>query len=71
MTDDEEWIELRPGELIVLDNGIPHVTPAELFRIEMQGHGLKNDGKVLRPPRLEEDMRRFALHREFFVGGGI
>jgi glutamine amidotransferase len=71
MTDDEEWIELRPGELIVLDNGIPHVTPAELFRIEMQGHGLNNDGKVLRPPRLEEDMRRFALHREFFVGGGI
>jgi predicted glutamine amidotransferase len=71
LTDDEEWIELKPGELIVLDNGIPHVTARELFHVELQGHGLNNAGKVLRPPRLEEDMRRYQFNPDFFVGDGI
>ena len=71
LTADEEWIELKPGELIVLDDGLPNVSPKELFRIEMQGHGLNNNGKVLEPVRLEEDMRRYEFHKEFFVGGGI
>ena len=71
LTADEEWIELAPGELILLDSGKPHVSPRELFHVELQGHGLVNGGKALKPARLEEDMRRYEFHKEFFVGGGI
>ena len=71
VTNDEEWIELKAGELILLDNGLPHVSPKELFRVELLGHGLDNEGKVLEPVRLEEDMRRYEFHKEYFVGGGI
>jgi glutamine amidotransferase len=71
LTDDEEWIELKPGELILLDEGIPRVTPKELFRVELSGHGLNNNGKALKPPPLEEDMRRYQFQPDFFVGGGI
>ena len=71
LTDDEEWIELRSGELVVLDEGVPHVTARDLFHVELQGHGLDNEGKVLSRPRLEEDMRRYQFVPDFFVGGGI
>lgn len=49
---DEEWVELKPGELILLDNGLPHVSAKDLFRVELLGHGLRNDGKALKPVRL-------------------
>ena len=71
LTSDEEWIELKKGELILLDEGLPRVSTADLFRVELQGHGLNNDGKVLHPPRLEEDMRRYQFDPSFFVAGGI
>jgi len=71
LTDDEEWVELKPGELILVDNGLPHVSARDLFHVEMRGHGLSNDGKVLDPPRLEEDMRRYEFNPEFFAAGGI
>lgn len=71
LTNDEEWIELKPRELILFDEGRPHVSPRELFRVELQGHGLDNNGKVLAKVRLEEDMRQYEFHKEFFVGGGI
>jgi predicted glutamine amidotransferase len=71
LTDDEEWIELKPGELILMDSGMPHVTVKDLFRVEMQGHGLDNQGKVLRPVRLEEDMRRYEFKEEFYASSGI
>jgi hypothetical protein len=71
LTDDEEWIELKPGELILMDNGLPHVSVKELFQVEMEGHGLDNQGKVLRPVRLEEDMRRYAFKEEFYASSGI
>lgn len=71
LTTDDDWIELKPGELILLDEGIPNVTPTELFRVELQGHGMSNDGKVLNPPKLQEDMRRYAINPEYFVGSGI
>ena len=71
LTLDEEWIELQPGELVVLDDGIPHVTAPSLFQVELHGHGLNNAGKVLNPTTLEEDMRRYHFKQEFFVGGGI
>ena len=71
LTDDEEWVELQPGELIVLDEGVPHVTARDLFHVELHGHGINNAGKVLHPPRLEEDMRRYQFEPDFFVAGGI
>lgn len=71
LTDNNVWVELSPGELVVLDDGIPHVTPKDLFRVELQGHGLPQDGRVLQPARLEEDMRRYEVDPGYFVGGGI
>ena len=65
------WIELQPGELLVLDDGIPHVTARDLFHVELHGHGLNNAGKVLNPPRLAEDMRRYQFQPQHFVGSGI
>jgi predicted glutamine amidotransferase len=71
LTTDEEWVELKPGELILLDGGLPHVSARELFRVELLGHGLDNHGKALKPVRLEEDMRRYQYQKEFFAAGGI
>jgi hypothetical protein len=72
LTDDPDWIELQPGELILMDNGLPHVSVRELFQVELRGHGLDNQGRAqIKPPRLEEDMRRFEFQPEFFSAGGI
>ena len=77
LTKDEEWIELERGELLVLDEGIPRVSVMDLFRVELQGHGLYcGDGDddracILPPPRLEEDMRRYHFDPAYFSGGGI
>ena len=71
LNSDEEWIELKKGELILFDEGLPRVSVADLFRVELMGHGLQNDGKVLKPPRLEEDMRRYHFDPTFFAAGGI
>ena len=73
LTKDEEWIELERGELLVLDEGIPLVSVVDLFRVELQGHGLSSSSShtVLPPPRLEEDMRRYQFDPSFFRGGGI
>lgn len=71
LTNDTEWIEMKAGELIVLDKGIPYVTARDLFHIELRGHGLDNSNKALQPPRLEEDMRRYQFDPSFYVGGGI
>ena len=72
LTTDEEWIELSPGELILFDNGLPHVSPSELFKVELGGHGLDNEGRaVIQRARLEEDMRQYQFQPEFFAAGGI
>lgn len=72
LTDDEEWVELKAGELISLDEGTPHVSVADLFRVELQGHGLNDNRRaVLPPPRLEEDMRRYEFQPDFFAASGI
>jgi predicted glutamine amidotransferase len=80
LTDDEEWVELKRGELILMDDGKPHVSVADLFRVELQGHGLRNYDEnndpggrraTLPPPRLEEDMRRYQFRADFFTASGI
>ena len=70
LTDDEEWIELAPGEMILLDEGRPHVSPQELIQVELSGHGL-NATAVAVAPELTEDLRRFQFQPEFHAGGGI
>jgi predicted glutamine amidotransferase len=69
LTHDEEWVEIKRGELLLMDNGRPHVSHRDLFHVELQGHGL--EGKRLPPPRLEEDMRMYQFEPAFFVAGGI
>jgi Glutamine amidotransferases class-II len=72
LTSDPDWVELQPGELILMDNGLPHVSVRELFRVELQGHGLNHQGRArIKPPRLEEDLRRFESQPDFFAAGGI
>lgn len=69
LTDDERWVELQPGELILLDEGLPYVSARDLFHVELQGHGLET--RVLLPPRLEEDMRQYEFDYEFYAGVAI
>jgi len=72
LTDDEEWIEMERGELILFDQGLPHISPVDCFPVEFMGHGLDSyviprQDKVL----LEEDMRRYRYKPEFFAGADI
>lgn len=72
LTTDEEWIELKRGELILFDEGLPHVSPKELFHLEFNGHGLDHAGRAeIQRPRLQEDLRRYEFNEEFFAAGGI
>jgi len=69
LTDDEEWIEMKKGELIVFDQGRPNFSPKSLFELELLGHGLNST--VLERPALEEDMRLFNLDPSVFRGACI
>ena len=70
LTIEEKWVEMKRGELILIDEGIPHKAAKDCFIPEFHGHGL--DSKVLEASRLEEDLRRFRFSRKSeFAGGGI
>ncbi|KAL3898992.1 MAG: hypothetical protein SGARI_006558 [Bacillariaceae sp.] len=69
LTDDEEWIELKKGELVVFDEGRPNISHKSLFEIELLGHGLNST--VLEKPVLEEDMKLYNLEPEHFQGSCI
>ena len=69
LTDDEEWIELKKGELVVFDEGRPNISHKSLFEIELLGHGLNST--VLEKPALEEDMKLYNLEPEQFQGSCI
>jgi len=69
LTYEEEWIEFERGQLILFDDGKPHDDVSEMFRIEMEGHGLNSD--VLPKTVLEEDMRQYNIDPEIYLGGGI
>jgi predicted glutamine amidotransferase len=66
LTDDEEWVEISKGALIVFDQGRPNITPTSLFEIELKGHGLQSP--ILMGPSLEDDMRKFNLDPISFQG---
>lgn len=69
LTENEEWIELKKGELIVFDQGRPNKTTKSLFEVELLGHGLQSS--VFERPALEEDMKEFDLDPESFLGSYI
>lgn len=70
LTQNEEWIEMKRGELILFDEGIPHLAAEECFSSEMKGHGLESN--AIPRPKLEQDMRRFSFQpKSEFAGGGI
>jgi len=69
LTQNEDWIEIGKGELIVFDRGRPNMTPESLFEIELLGHGLKSS--VFKRPVLEDDMKDFDLDPEAFQGSYI
>ena len=67
LTDDEEWIELKKGELILFDQGLPHYAPVDCFQPELRGHGLVSD--VLTKRNIERDMQKYEYH--LFAGADI
>eukprot|EP00980_Cylindrotheca_fusiformis_P007327 scaffold1525_cov142-Cylindrotheca_fusiformis.AAC.127 len=69
LTDDETWIELSKGELILFDQGKPFKSILDLFRIELHGHGLESN--VLEKLALEEDMKVYNIDPTVFQGSCI
>lgn len=71
LTQNEEWIEMKRGELILFDEGIPHTAAHECIECEEKGHGLQSTA-IPRSPQLKQDLRRFQSQaKSEFAGGGI
>ena len=70
LTDDEDWVEVKRGQLILFDDGLPHLAPDDCFEAELREHGLKSDA-IPSSPSLEVDMSRYQLRRDFFQGAAI
>jgi len=69
LTDDEEWTELERGELVLFDKGRPHKSVVDLFRVDIDGHGLSSN--VMEKNELEEDMKIFNIDPSTFQGSCI
>lgn len=67
LTADEDWVEIKKGELILFDDGRPHYAPIDCFRPELSGHGLLSD--VLHKKNIEEDMQTYEY--DAFAGADI
>lgn len=70
LTDDEDWVEIKRGQLILFDDGLPHMAPDDCFEAELRQHGLESDA-IPSSPSLEVDMRRYQLRKDFFQGAAI
>jgi len=42
LTDENGWIEMMPGQLILFDRGVPHMTASDVEEVERRGHGLSS-----------------------------
>lgn len=74
LTLNEEWVEFERGQLILFDEGLPHLLPEDSLYSELSGHGLCSDCHPSLPTNLEEDMRRFQKKKRSlpaFVADGI
>mmetsp|Transcript_13049 Transcript_13049/g.26828 ORF Transcript_13049/g.26828 Transcript_13049/m.26828 type:complete len:470 (-) Transcript_13049:140-1549(-) len=70
LTDDEDWVEFERGQLILFDDGVPHMAPEDCEEVEFRNHGLVSSA-IPAAPSLEVDMRRYRLRTSFFEGSGI
>jgi len=66
LTDDEIWVEFERGEMIMFDQGLPHLSAEACFSAELRGHGLES--KVIPPPKIEEDLKRYHVEADHFAG---
>jgi glutamine amidotransferase len=58
LTNNEIWIELERGQLILFDEGRPHIAAEECKKCEDRGHGLVSKAfQKLNPPSLGVDTR--------------
>lgn len=70
LTDDEDWVEIKRGQLILFDDGLPHTASDDCFEAEIRQHGLESD--VIPPtPSLAVDVRRYEMSKDFFQGASI
>jgi len=70
LTDDETWVEISRGQLILFDDGLPHKAPNECADVENRKHGLDSD-VIPTALSLEVDMRQYEMRKEFFQGVDI
>ena len=70
LTDDESWVEIQRGELILFDDGLPHCAPNECAEVEYRKHGLESE-VIPAALSLEVDMRQYEMRKEFYQGSGI
>jgi len=70
LTDDEDWVEINRGELLMFDDGLPHLAPEECYEAELKDHGLESDVMAV-TPTLEIDVRRYKLRKDFYQGAAI
>lgn len=70
LTDDEDWVKIKRGQLILFDDGLPHMAADDCYEAELRKHGLESD-VMSRPESLEVDMKRYELRRDFFQGASI
>lgn len=83
LTQNEAWIEMKRGELMLFDEGLPYHTAQECWNVEQRGHGLYTKASISSTapraaaaaaavPALQEDTRRFTKQpKSKFAGGGI
>jgi glutamine amidotransferase len=70
LTDDETWVEINRGQLILFDDGLPHKAPNECVDAEYRKHGLESD-VIPTALSLEVDMRQYEIIKDFYQGANI
>ena len=70
LTDDETWVEINKGQLILFDDGLPHKAPRECVDVEQRRHGLESD-VIPAALSLEVDMRQYEMRKEYYQGANI
>lgn len=70
LTNDETWVEIKRGQLILFDDGLPHKAPEDCVEAEYRKHGLESD-VIPAALSLEVDMRQYEMRLEYFQGADI
>jgi len=62
LTEEKGWIEMKPGELLMFDRGVPYSTASELDAVECEGHGLSSH-RIPKTPCLACPSRQDSFDR--------